>query len=60
MNGVIKLRSHDRWHEIADYDIHKRIITRVYEPELAAYSVATSGHFCQRHVKTDPLAAFEN
>ena len=45
MSDLIKLHSHDRWHEIADYDMEERSITRVYEPEVAAYSVATAGHF---------------
>ena len=45
MSDVIKLHSHDHWHELADYDIEKRTIIRVYQPEVEAYSVATSGHF---------------
>jgi len=42
---VIKLQSHDRWYEIADYDMEKRTIIRVYEPEVEADSAALSGHF---------------
>jgi len=45
MSGVIKLHSHDHWYEIADYDIERRAIIRVYQPEVEAHSVATSGHF---------------
>lgn len=45
MSDVIRLHSHDHWQEIADYDPVMRTIMRVYEPEVEAHSVATSGHF---------------
>ena len=45
MSNVIQLHSHDRWYEIADYDVDSRTIVRVYRPEVEAYAVKTSGDF---------------